>query len=92
MSSVRGPCCRERFYFRLATFQVFLFPPNKNVKKTDIENCGGFLNENPVGYRKLTKNSIFFSQIHDYKTPHAEIISAHCKSHLHSKGGKIERE
>ena len=78
MSSVRGPCCRERFYFGLATFQVFLFPPNKKGNKTNIENCVGFFKRKPVGSRKLTKNSLFFSQIHDYRTPHAEIISAHC--------------
>ena len=60
MSSVRGPCCRERFYFGLATFQVFLFPPNKRGNKTNIENCVGFFKRKPVGSRKLTKNSLFF--------------------------------
>ena len=63
MSSVRGPCCRERFYFGLATFQVFLFLPNKKGNKTDIENCVGFIKRKPSGLSKVNKKfNIFLHQ------------------------------
>ena len=60
MSSVRGPCCRERFYFGLATFQVFLFLPNKKGNKTDIENCVGFIKRKPSGLSKVNKKFNIF--------------------------------
>ena len=60
MSSVRGPCCREkRLYFRLTIFQVSLFPPNNNTNKTDIWNMWKFLKRKPSRLKRVTKNSIF---------------------------------
>ena len=58
MSSVIGPCCRERFYFR---FTIFLFSLNKNIlNKTDIWKLWKVFETKTQEVKKtLTKNSRF---------------------------------